>query len=325
MVSKEILNINYEKKDLMAIDDFKDDLPEIINWAINLKNDNEMADGFKPLEGMTIGSIYEKPSTRTRVSFEVGVNKLGGQPLTLLSNDIQLGKSESVSDTAAVLSRYLDGITYRCFKHSDAKLLAENASIPVINALSDMHHPCQAAADLMAITENKKDLNGHISWVGDGNNVLHDLLLAGVILGHDVKYATPEGMEPNQEVVDRAVEIGNKTGAKVVATNDPIDAVSDAGVIYTDIFVSMGEEHLKDKFEAFQGFQVNEELVSNANDNYLFMHCLPAHRGEEVTDEVIDSKNSIVFDQAENRMWAQMSLLTYMCNPIAWEAYRDLY
>ena len=194
--------MNYEKKDLMAIDDFKDDLPEIINWAINLKNDDEMADGFKPLEGMTIGSIYEKPSTRTRVSFEVGVNKLGGQPLTLLSNDIQLGKSESVSDTAAVLSRYLDGITYRCFKHSDAQLLAESASVPVINALSDMHHPCQAAADLMAITENKKDLNGHISWVGDGNNVLHDLLLAGVILGHDVKYATPEGMEPNQEVVD---------------------------------------------------------------------------------------------------------------------------
>ena len=245
--------------------------------------------------------------------------------ITLLSNDIQLGKSESVSDTAAVLSRYLDGITYRCFKHSDAQLLAESASVPVINALSDMHHPCQAAADLMAITENKKDLNGHISWVGDGNNVLHDLLLAGVILGHDVKYATPEGMEPNQEVVDRAVEIGNKTGAKVVATNDPIEAVSDAGVIYTDIFVSMGEEHLENKFEAFQGFQVNEELVSNANDNYLFMHCLPAHRGEEVTDGVIDSKNSIVFDQAENRMWAQMSLLTYMCNPIAWEAYRDLY
>ncbi|MDP6328751.1 MAG: ornithine carbamoyltransferase [Candidatus Thalassarchaeaceae archaeon] len=317
--------MNYEKRDLMAIDDFKEDLSEIINWAINLKNDNEMSDGFKPLEGMTIGSIYEKPSTRTRVSFEVGVNKLGGQPLTLLSNDIQLGKSESVSDTAAVLSRYLDGITYRCFKHSDVKLLAESATVPVINALSDMHHPCQAAADLMAITENKNELNGHISWVGDGNNVLHDLLLAGVILGHDVKYATPEGMEPNQEVVDRAIEIGKETGAKVIATNDPVEAVSDAGVIYTDIFVSMGEEHLENKFEAFEGFQVNEELVSHANDNYLFMHCLPAHRGEEVTDGVIDSKNSIVFDQAENRMWAQMSLLTYMCNPIAWETYRDLY
>ena len=317
--------MSYEKKDLMAIDDFREDLPEIINWAINLKNDDEMSDGFKPLEGMTIGSIYEKPSTRTRVSFEVGVNKLGGQPLTLLSNDIQLGKSESVSDTAAVLSRYLDGITYRCFKHSDAKLLAENSSVPVISALSDLHHPCQAAADLMAITENKKNMNGHISWVGDGNNVLHDLLLAGVILGHDVKYATPEGMEPNQEVVNRAKDIAKETGAKVIATNDPVEAVTDAGVIYTDIFVSMGEEHLKNKFEAFEGFQVNEELVSHARDNYMFMHCLPAHRGEEVTDAVIDSKNSIVFDQAENRMWAQMSLLTYMCNPVAWETYRDLY
>ena len=317
--------MSYEKKDLMAIDDFREDLPEIINWAINLKNDDEMSDGFKPLEGMTIGSIYEKPSTRTRVSFEVGVNKLGGQPLTLLSNDIQLGKSESVSDTAAVLSRYLDGITYRCFKHSDAKLLAENSSVPVINALSDLHHPCQAAADLMAITENKKNMNGHISWVGDGNNVLHDLLLAGVILGHDVKYATPEGMEPNQEVVNRAKDIAKETGAKVIATNDPVEAVTDAGVIYTDIFVSMGEEHLKNKFEAFEGFQVNEELVSHARDNYMFMHCLPAHRGEEVTDAVIDSKNSIVFDQAENRMWAQMSLLTYMCNPVAWETYRDFY
>jgi len=317
--------MSYEKKDLMAIDDFREDLPEIINWAINLKNDNEMSDGFKPLEGMTIGSIYEKPSTRTRVSFEVGVNKLGGQPLTLLSNDIQLGKSESVSDTAAVLSRYLDGITYRCFKHSDAKLLAENSSVPVINALSDLHHPCQAAADLMAITENKKNMKGHISWVGDGNNVLHDLLLAGVILGHDVKYATPEGMEPNQEIVNRAKDIARETGARVIATNDPVEAVSNAGVIYTDIFVSMGEEHLKNKFEAFEGFQVNEELVSHARDNYMFMHCLPAHRGEEVTDAVIDSKNSIVFDQAENRMWAQMSLLTYMCNPVAWETYRDLY
>ena len=317
--------MNYEKRDLMAIDDFTEDLPEIIKWAINLKNDNEISENFKPLEGMTIGSIYEKPSTRTRVSFEVGVNKLGGQPLTLLSNDIQLGKSESVSDTAAVLSRYLDGITYRCFKHSDAKLLAENASVPVINALSDMHHPCQAAADLMAITENDKKLKGHISWVGDGNNVLHDLLLAGVILGHDVKYATPKGMEPNQEVIDRALKIGKETGSKITATNDPVEAVSDAGVIYTDIFVSMGEEHLKNKFEAFEGFQVNEELVSHAREDYLFMHCLPAHRGEEVTNEVIDSKNSVVFDQAENRMWAQMSLLTYMCNPIAWETYRDLY
>mgnify|MGYP000256149410 CR=1 FL=1 len=227
------MNYENEKRDLMAIDDFQEDLPEIINWAINLKNDEDFSDSFKPLEGMTIGSIYEKPSTRTRVSFEVGVNKLGGQPLTLLSNDIQLGKSESVSDTAAVLSRYLDGITYRCFKHSDAELLASSATVPVINALSDMHHPCQAAADLMVITENKKDMKGHISWVGDGNNVLHDLLLAGVSLGHDVKYATPEGMEPNVEVIERAEKIARQTGAQITATNDPSEAVTDAGVIVT--------------------------------------------------------------------------------------------
>ena len=196
--------------------------------------------------------------------------------------------------------------------------------MPVINALSDMHHPCQAAADLMTIVENKNKINGHIAWVGDGNNVLHDLLLAGVILGYDIKYATPVGMEPDSGVVKRAEEIAASNGAKITATNDPNEAASGAGVIYTDIFVSMGEEHMEDKFAAFDGFQVNEELVANADSNYLFMHCLPAHRGEEVTDGVIDSKNSVVFDQAENRMWAQMSILTYLCNPIAWQAYNDL-
>jgi ornithine carbamoyltransferase len=312
------------KKDLMAIDDLTDMLPDLIDWAIAFKNDTEMAPEFKPLTGMTIGSIYEKPSTRTRVSFEVGVGKLGGQPLTLLSKDIQIGKSESIADTAAVLSRFLDGITYRCFAHADVQELAQHASVPVINALSDMHHPCQAAADLMTIVENKNKINGHIAWVGDGNNVLHDLLLAGVILGYDIKYATPVGMEPDSGVVKRAKEIAASNGAKITATNDPNEAVSGAGVIYTDIFVSMGEEHMEDKFAAFDGFQVNEELVANADSNYLFMHCLPAHRGEEVTDGVIDSINSVVFDQAENRMWAQMSILTYLCNPIAWQAYNDL-
>ena len=263
---------------------------------------------------MSIGSIYEKPSTRTRVSFEVGVSKLGGQPLTLLSNDIQLGKSESIADTAAVLSRFLDGMTYRCFKHSDVEELARHSTIPVINALSDLHHPCQAAADLMTITENKEKVNGHIAWIGDGNNVLHDLLLASVSMGHDLSYATPVGYEPDELIIKRASNIAEKTGAKIIASNDPERVVQDAGVIYTDIFVSMGEEHMKDKKNAFDGFQVNEDLVSNADSDYLFMHCLPAHRGEELTDGVIDSKNSVVFDQAENRMWAQMSLHTYMCN-----------
>ncbi len=312
------------KRDLLSIDDFDGELAGIIDWAIRYKNDDGFADDFKPLEGMSIGSIYEKPSTRTRVSFEVGVRKLGGQPLTLLSNDIQLGKSESVADTAAVLSRFLDGITYRCFGHADVVELAKHASVPVINALSDMHHPCQAAADLMTITERGDSVKGHIAWVGDGNNVLHDLMLAGVSMGHDIKYATPKGYEPDSEVVSRASSIAERTGASIVGTNDPIEAVSGAGVVYTDVFVSMGEEELDEKFADFDGFQVNEDLVSHAHPDYLFMHCLPAHRGEEVTDGVVDSANSVVFDQAENRMWAQMSLLTMMCNRVAWDTYLEL-
>ncbi|MAZ61865.1 MAG: ornithine carbamoyltransferase [Euryarchaeota archaeon] len=314
---------NNKRKDLLAIDDLIDELDEIVDWAIKYKNDESIHQDFKPLDGMSIGSIYEKPSTRTRVSFEVGVSRLGGQPLTLLANDIQLGKSESIGDTAAVLSRFLDGITYRCFGHVDVEELARTATVPVINALSDLHHPCQSAADLMAIREHANS-EGHIAWVGDGNNVFHDLALAGLALGYDVKYATPVGMEPDSNVLSRCEEIASKNGAKIVGTNDPIEAVRNASVIYTDIFVSMGEEHMHDKFAAFEGFQVNEELVSHAQPDYVFMHCLPAHRGEEVTDAVIDSKNSIVLDQAENRMWAQMSILTYLCNNEAWHAYNEM-
>ena len=314
---------NNEKKHLLAIDDLIDDLDDIINWAIKYKNDESIHQDFKPLEGMSIGSIYGKPSTRTRVSFEVGVSRLGGQPLTLLANDIQLGKSESIGDTAAVLSRFLDGITYRCFGHADVEELARTATVPVINALSDLHHPCQSAADLMAIREHANS-DGHIAWVGDGNNVFHDLALAGLALGYDVKYATPVGMEPDSHVLSRCEDIASKTGAKIIGTNDPIEAVKNAAVIYTDIFVSMGEEHMTDKFSAFEGFQVNEELVAHAHHDYVFMHCLPAHRGEEVTDAVIDSRNSIVLDQAENRMWAQMSILTYLCNNDAWHAYNEM-
>jgi len=260
---------------------------------------------------MAIGSIYEKPSTRTRVSFEVGVSRLGGQPLTLLANDIQLGKSESIGDTAAVLSRFLDGITYRCFGHADVEELARTATVPVINALSDLHHPCQSAADLMAIREHANS-EGHIAWVGDGNNVFHDLALAGLALGYDVKYATPVGMEPDAGVLSRCEAIASKTGAKIVGTNDPIEAVKNAAVIYTDIFVSMGEEHMKDKFSAFEGFQVNESLVAHAHHDYVFMHCLPAHRGEEVTSDVIDGPKSVVWDEAENRLHVQKALLEYL-------------
>ena len=312
------------KIDLLAIDDLSGRLSEIIDWAIRIKNDEEALYDFKPLDGMTIGSIYEKPSTRTRVSFEVGVSRLGGQPLTLLAGDIQLGTSETVADTAAVLSRYTDCLTYRCFGHNDVAELAKNSTVPVINALSDMHHPCQAAADMMTIVENSDKMNGHVAWIGDGNNVLHDLVLGCAILGYDIVFATPQGFEPDESVISRALEISKKTGSRIEAVNDPKEAVRGAGAIYTDVFVSMGEEHLDGKIGAFDGFQVNEELASNADDDYIFMHCLPAHRGEEVTDGVMDSPNSVVFDQAENRMWAQMSILTLLCNPDAWQTYWEL-
>ena len=310
---------------LLAIDDIIDDFREIIEWAIHFKQDDEVAPEFMPLDGLTIGSIYEKPSTRTRVSFEVGISKLGGNALTLLKNDIQLGKSETVGDTAKVLSRYLGCITYRCFRHEDVVELAEKAEVPVINALSDKHHPCQAAADIMTIVEkfgtNEKV---KIAWVGDGNNVLHDLLLGAAMMGYDISWAVPKGYEPDKDVVERAEEIAKATGSVLSETNNPSEAVSGCNVIYTDVHISMGEEEMKDKAKAFEGFQVNDALCDEADDDWIFLHCLPAHRGEEVTDSVIDSDNSLVFDQAENRMWAQMSLLTYFIDKQAWDTYSEM-
>ena len=312
-------------KHILAIDDVEEDFSKILKWAIEFKRlwkeGDEVAMNFLPLDTLAVGSIYEKPSTRTRVSFEVGINRLGGYPLTLLKNDIQLGKSETVGDTSQVLSRFLGAMTYRCYAHSDVEELAKHADVPVINALSDRHHPCQAAADLMTILEHFDDYSElKVAWVGDGNNVLHDLMLACAILGIDIHYAIPEGYEPNQEVVERTEAIADKNGSKVVVTNDPIEAVSGAHVVYTDVFISMGEEHMKDKIKSFDGFQVNEKLVSNMDEDWKFMHCLPAHRGDEVTDWVMDHEHSIVFDQAENRMWAQMSLLAYLVSEGAWEA-----
>ena len=310
---------------LLAIDDVEEDFGKILKWAIEFKRlwkqGDEVAQNFMPLDTLAIGSIYEKPSTRTRVSFEVGINRLGGYPLTLLKNDIQLGKSETVGDTSQVLSRFLGGMTYRCFSHSDVEELAKHADVPVINALSDKHHPCQAAADLMTVLEhfdNTDELK--VAWVGDGNNVLHDLMLACAMLGIDIHYAVPEGYEPDEGVVERTEKLAEKNDCKVTMTNDPVEAVSGAHVVYTDVFISMGEEHMKDKIKSFEGFQVNEELVSHMDEEWKFMHCLPAHRGDEVTDWVMDHSQSIVFDQAENRMWAQMSLLAYFINDGAWDA-----
>ena len=312
-------------KHLLAIDDVQEDFEKILRWAIEFKRlwkqSDEVAMNFMPLDTLAIGSIYEKPSTRTRVSFEVGINRLGGYPLTLLKNDIQLGKSETVGDTSQVLSRFLGGMTYRCFSHDDVTELAAHADVPVLNALSDKHHPCQAAADLMTVLEHFDEPSEiTVAWVGDGNNVLHDLMLASAMLGIDINYAVPEGYEPDAEIVERTKALADKNGSSVKMTNDPIEAVRDAHVVYTDVFISMGEEHMTDKVQAFDGFQVNEAMVGNMDESWKFMHCLPAHRGDEVTDWVMDHKHSIVFDQAENRMWAQMSLLAYFVNEGAWDA-----
>ena len=265
---------------LLAIDDVNDDFEAILKWAIEFKRlwkqGDEVALNFLPLDTMAIGSIYEKPSTRTRVSFEVGVQRLGGSALTLLKNDIQLGKSETIGDTSQVLSRFLGGITYRCFGHEDVEALAEHATVPVINALSAKHHPCQAAADLMTVMEHHDETeNLTVAWVGDGNNVLHDLMLACAMLGIDVRYACPEGYEPATDVVERTKAYAEANGSSVVHTTDPIEAVKDAHVVYTDVFISMGEEHMKDKMAAFDGYQVNESMVSHMDDAWSFMHCLP--------------------------------------------------
>jgi len=312
-------------KHLLAIDDVAEDFEKILRWGIEFKRlwkqSDEVAMNFMPLDSLAIGSIYEKPSTRTRVSFEVGINRLGGYPLTLLKNDIQLGKSETVGDTSQVLSRFLGGMTYRCFSHDDVAELAKHADVPVLNALSDKHHPCQAAADLMTVLEHFDEPSEiTVAWVGDGNNVLHDLMLACAMLGIDINYAVPEGYEPAEDVVERTKVLAEANGSKVTMTHDPIEAVSGAHVVYTDVFISMGEEHMTDKVQAFDGYQVNEAMVGNMDSTWKFMHCLPAHRGDEVTDWVMDHKHSIVFDQAENRMWAQMSLLAYFINEGAWQA-----
>ena len=312
-------------KHLLAIDDVAEDFEKILRWGIEFKRlwkqSDEVAMNFMPLDSLAIGSIYEKPSTRTRVSFEVGINRLGGYPLTLLKNDIQLGKSETVGDTSQVLSRFLGGMTYRCFSHDDVAELAKHADVPVLNALSDKHHPCQAAADLMTVLEHFDEPSEiTVAWVGDGNNVLHDLMLACAMLGIDINYAVPEGYEPADDVVERTKVLAEANGSKVIMTHDPIEAVSGAHVVYTDVFISMGEEHMTDKVQAFDGYQVNEAMVGNMDSTWKFMHCLPAHRGDEVTDWVMDHKHSIVFDQAENRMWAQMSLLAYFINEGAWQA-----
>ncbi|WP_310550743.1 ornithine carbamoyltransferase [Paenibacillus glufosinatiresistens] len=299
-------------RDFLELNDFTaEEIQYLIDLAVDLKRKQKNGEAYQPLKGKTIGLIFEKSSTRTRVSFEVGMYQLGGHALFLSTNDIQLGRGETIADTAGVMSRYLDGIMIRTFGHDKVVDLARFASVPVINGLSDLAHPCQVLADLQTVYEVKGRLKGlKLAFIGDGNNMAHSLLLGGAKMGMHVSIAGPEGYEPDAAVVAEAKEIAEETGAEIVITRSPEEAAKEADVIYTDVWASMGfEAEQKAREAAFRDYQVNEELVKLAKPDYLFLHCLPAHRGEEVSEGVIDGPNSYIFDEAENRLHAQKALM----------------
>ena len=302
-------------KHLLSLHDWTtEDITYALELAEKLKAEQKAGIPHPILAGKTLGMIFSKSSTRTRVSFEVGMYQLGGHALFLSSNDIQLGRGESIYDTAKVLSRFLDGIMIRTFEQSDVEALAEFGSIPIINGLTDLLHPCQVLADLLTIKEHFGDLKGRkLAYVGDGNNMAHSLLYGCVKCGMDVSIATPAGYTCDETVVKNAICDAEKTGAKVVITQDAKEAVKDADVIYTDTWVSMGQESQKaEKVKVFGPYQVNEELMAQAKDTAIFLHCLPAYRGMEVTEGVIDGPQSLIFDEAENRLHAQKAVMV-MC------------
>jgi ornithine carbamoyltransferase len=300
-------------RDFIGLADYStEEIRYLIDLAIELKRRNKAGEVFQPLLGKTLGLIFEKSSTRTRVSFEVGMFQLGGHALFLSKNDIQLGRGENIWDSAQTLSRYLDGIMIRTFEHRNVIDLARGATVPVINGLSDFSHPCQALCDYQTILEQKGRLEGiKIAYIGDGNNMVHSLMMGAAKLGLHMTVASPEGYAPDKEVEKITREQTLKTGGSLLITEDPREAIEGADVIYTDVWASMGfEAEQKVREQAFASFQVNEDLVKYAKSDYLFMHCLPAHRGEEVSEGVMDGNHSIVFDQAENRLHAQKAIMT---------------
>lgn len=299
------------KRDFLSVRDFtKDEILETFELAREMKKDR--AKYTDSLKGQTLALIFEKPSLRTRTTFDVGIQQLGGYSLYLSPNEISLGKRESVYDVAKNLERMVQGIMIRTFAHEIVEDMAKYARIPIINGLTDLLHPCQAMADYLTILEHKGKLDNSLKvvYVGDGNNVAHSLMYAGARLGVNVTVSTPRGFEPNVIVWKNAVEDAKLNGAKIEIINDPIEAVKDADVIYTDVWASMGQESEAEKRkQIFRSYQVNSRLMSYAKSDALFMHCLPAHRGDEVTDEVIDSPQSVVFDEAENRLHAQKAIM----------------
>lgn len=300
-------------RDFLSVDDLRsEELWGLLNAADAAKADPSA--WSQRLNGKSVALIFEKPSTRTRVSFEVAIASMGGNAIVLRGDELQLGRGETIEDTGTVLSRYVDAIVVRTFGQDRIERLADSASVPVINALSDDEHPCQCLADLQTVREKKGDLGGlPIAYLGDGNNVAHSLMFGGVKLGMDVRIACPEGFEPFPSVVDRCRDIAAETRARLVITNVVAEAVVGADVLYTDVWASMGQEReAKERAEVFKKYQLSTEVVDMASDEVVVMHCLPAHRGEEIAPEVIDGPRSIVWDQAENRLHAQKALLAHL-------------
>jgi ornithine carbamoyltransferase len=299
------------KRDYLSVDDLSvDELGDLLAEAAKMKSRPKRFENL--LAGKQIAMIFEKPSTRTRVSFESGINSLGGNAIILRADELQLGRGETIEDTGRVLSRYVDAIVVRTFEQERLERLAAGASVPVINALSDRSHPCQALADLLTILEHrKKKLKGtSLAYVGDGNNVTHSLLLAGAKMGMDVRVATPESYAPIPEIVDRAKEIAAHTGGKIIVTDFVPEAADGAQVLYTDVWTSMGQEaETEERMQIFEPYRIDAKVVAMAARDVIVMHCLPAHRGEEIAAEVMDGNLAVVWDQAENRLHTQKALL----------------
>jgi len=295
---------------LLSVSDIKDDVKYILDLAGKIKA-GEIEE--KPLKDKTLAMIFQKSSTRTRVSFDVGMYQLGGRAIFLSSNDLQMGRGEPIYDTAKVLSRFVDGIMIRAIKHSDVEELAQHADVPVISGLTDYEHPCQALADMLTVKEHLGDWAGKkICFVGDGNNVCNSLLLIAPLLGMNMSVACPKGYEPDEKILKTANEYADENNTEITVTDDIGVALENVDVVYTDVWVSMGDEAEAAKREKdFAPFQVNSDLMGLANPGAIFMHCLPAIRGQEVTSEVIDGPQSVIFDEAENRMHAQKAVLYY--------------
>jgi len=300
------------KRNLISLLDVKEDLEDIIDLGIKLKQKSKNDDSIELLKGKTLGMIFEKSSTRTRVSFEVGMTKLGGHAIFLSTSDIQLGRGETIEDTALVLSRYVDLIMYRAKSNKAMKELAKGATVPVISGLDDKEHPCQVITDLMTIKEHKEDIKGlNFVYLGDGkNNMAHSYLLGCGIAGMNIKIVSPKKYWPDEYFVKEA----KKFGINVDITDKVEGSTDGADVVATDTWISMGDEAEKEKrVKEFQGYTIDEKLMSRANKDAIFMHCLPAYYGYEVTKEVAHGKQSVIFDEAENRLWAQIAIMVTLC------------